>query len=132
MSLGPEDELAIQKVMIAYCHAIDSGDGDAVAELFEDDASLGVGLPEPIVGKEAIREMGGGVSTMVPGVRHVATNILIEGDGDSASARSYVRVFTTVGGAAETKLVASGIYTDTFRKAGGVWRIVKRHMVNDG
>jgi uncharacterized protein (TIGR02246 family) len=132
MTLGADDQLAIQQVIIGYCHAVDSGDGDAVAALFEDDASLGVGLPDPIVGKEAIRQLGGSVASMVPGVRHVTTNVMVDGDGDAATARSYVRVFTTVGGAAETKLVASGIYSDALRKAGGTWRIAKREMVNDG
>jgi uncharacterized protein (TIGR02246 family) len=132
MSLGPEDVLAIQQVIASYCQAIDSGDGDAVAELFTDDASLGVGLPDPFVGKEVIREMGGGVSTMVPGVRHVTTNVVIDGDGDTASARSYVQVFTTVGGPEQTRLVASGIYVDALRKDGGKWRFVSREMTNDG
>ena len=132
MTLGADDILAIQQVLAGYCHAIDSGDGDAVAALFTDDASLGVGLPDPFVGKDAIREMGGGVSSMVPGVRHVSSNVIIDGDGDTASARSYVRVFTTAGGPEQTQLVASGIYVDALRKDDGTWRIASRVMTNDG
>ena len=132
MPLGPDDVFAIQRVIAGYCHTQDSGDADAFADLFTDDASLDVGLPDPFVGRDAIRELGGGVSTMVPGVRHVTSNLMIEGDGDTASARSYFQVFTTAGGAEETRLVMSGVYTDTFRREAGQWRFASRAVANDG
>jgi uncharacterized protein (TIGR02246 family) len=132
MALGADDQMAIQKLIAGYCHAVDAGDGEALADLFADTASLDVGLPDPFNGKDAIREMGGAVSTMVPGVRHVTTNVCIDGDGDTASARSYFQVFTTVGGAEQTRLVMSGIYHDTFRRNSGTWRFVERSVTNDG
>ena len=91
MTLGADDQLAIQQVILGYCHAVDGGDGDAVAALFEDDASLGVGLPDPIVGKEAIRQLGGSVASMVPGVRHVTTNILVDGDEKAQQLAAWLK-----------------------------------------
>ena len=55
------------------------------------------------------------VPTMAPGARHLVSNVSIDGDGDDATARLYLQMWSTAGGAAETKLVISGVYEDTLR-----------------
>ena len=49
-----------------------------------------------------------------------------------ATARLYLQMWSTAGGAAETKLVISGRYEDTLRRDDGTWRFVTRKMVPDG
>jgi hypothetical protein len=41
-------------------------------------------------------------------------------------------MWSTAGGAAESKLVISGRYEDTLRRDDGRWRFVTRKMIPDG
>jgi hypothetical protein len=41
-------------------------------------------------------------------------------------------MWSTAGGASESKLVISGRYEDTLRRDGGRWRFVTRKMIPDG
>ena len=59
------------------------------------------------------------------------SNVSIDGDGDTATTRLYLQMWSTAGGAAETKLVISGVYDDTLRRDGGTWRFVTRKLVVD-
>ena len=130
MALPVDDILAIQKLIADYNFAVDAGDGDAFAQLFVDDGSLdsGFGVTK---GRAELRDFASAVPTMVPGGRHIATNLSVEGDGDGATARMYLQMFSTNGGSAETKLIISGRYDDTLRREGGQWRFVERRMQPD-
>ncbi len=130
MALPTDDVLAIQKLIADYNFAVDDGDGDAFAALFVEEGSLdsGFGVTK---GVDALREFGGTVPTMIPGPRHIATNVSIDGDGDTATARLYLQMFGTGGGSAETKLIISGRYEDTLRRENGAWRFVDRKMIPD-
>ena len=72
------------------------------------------------------------VPTIAPGARHLVSNVSIDGDGDDATARLYLQMWATAGGAAETKLVISGRYEDTLKRNDGTWRFVTRKMLPDG
>ncbi|MFN8026570.1 MAG: nuclear transport factor 2 family protein [Acidimicrobiia bacterium] len=130
MSLPVEDVLAIQKLLADYNHAIDSGDADAFAGAFVEDGTLDVGhgVTE---GRAALKEFAGALPSMVPGIRHLISNISIEGSGDRASTKVYLQAYVTAGGAAETKLIISGIYRDDLRREDGEWRFVSRTMTPD-
>ena len=130
MALPVDDILAIQKLIADYNFAVDAGDGDAFVQLFVEDGSLDSGF-NVTKGSADLREFAAAVPTMVPGGRHIATNLSIDGDGDNATARMYLQMFTTNGGSAETKLIISGRYDDTLRREGGRWRFVDRKMQPD-
>lgn len=68
---------------------------------------------------------------MVPGIRHLISNVSIDGHGDRATSKVYLQAYVTAGGAAETKLIISGIYADELRRDDGVWRFVHRTMTPD-
>jgi len=68
---------------------------------------------------------------MAPGARHMVTNVSIDGVDDDATARLYLQMWQTAGGAAESKLVISGRYEDALRRNDGRWRFVTRKMVPD-
>jgi ketosteroid isomerase-like protein len=130
MSLAAEDTLAIEKLIADYNHAVDAGDGPAFAAMFVESGSLDSGF-NVLKGHDELRDFAGMVPTIAPGARHIVSNVSIDGDGDDATARLYLQMWATAGGAADTKLVISGRYEDTLRREGGVWRFVTRKMIPD-
>jgi len=131
MSLAAEDTLAIEKLIADYNHAVDVGDGPAFAAMFVEGGSLDSGF-NVLKGHDELRDFAGMVPTIAPGARHFVSNVSIDGDGDDATARLYLQMWATAGGAAETKLVISGRYEDTLKREGGTWRFVTRKMIPDG
>jgi uncharacterized protein (TIGR02246 family) len=130
MTLASDDILAIQKLIADYNHIVDAGDGEAFADLFTEDGSLDTGF-NVVKGRDELRDFAGLVPSMAPGARHMVTNVSIDGVGGDATARLYLQMWQTAGGAAESKLVISGRYEDTLRREDGRWRFVTRKMVPD-
>jgi hypothetical protein len=130
MALATDDILAIQKLIADYNHIVDAGDGEAFARLFVEGGSLDTGF-NVVKGSDELRGFADFVPTMAPGARHWVTNVSIDGDGDAATAKLYLQMYSTAGGAAETKLVISGVYEDTLRRDGSAWRFVTRKLTVD-
>ena len=115
MALATEDILAIQKLIADYNHFVDAGDGEEFAALFTDDGSLDTGF-NVVKGSNELRDFAALVPSMAPGARHLVSNVSIDGSGSDATARLYLQMWSTAGGAAESKLVISGRYDDTLRR----------------
>jgi uncharacterized protein (TIGR02246 family) len=130
MALATEDILAIQKLVADYNHVVDAGDGDAFADLFVDHGSLDTGY-NVVKGADELRGFAAFVPEMAPGARHLVSNVSIDGDGDDATTRHYLQMWSTAGGAAASKLVISGRYEDTLRRDDGAWRFVTRKLIVD-
>lgn len=130
MTLASDDILAIQKLIADYNHYVDAGDGEAFAELFVEDGSLDTGF-NVVKGTDELSGFADVVPTMAPGARHLVSNVSIDGDGDTATAKLYLQMYSTAGGAGETKLVISGVYADTLRRNGSTWRFVTRKLTVD-
>jgi SnoaL-like domain len=130
MALATDDILAIQKLIADYNHIVDTGDGEAFAQLFVEGGSLDTGF-NVVKGADELRGFADFVPTMAPGARHLVSNVSIDGDGDAATAKLYLQMFSTAGGAAETKLVISGVYEDTLRRDDATWRFVTRKLTVD-
>ena len=130
MSLATEDLVQIQQLYAAYCHAVDDGDGKAFCACFTSDGVLDAG-GEPIAGAEALAAFAAGVPAGVPGIRHVVTNIAIEGDGDEAEGRAYLTAYMATSGA-PTQFLITGRYRDQLRRAQGSWLFSARTFRADG
>ena len=130
MALTTDDILAIQKLVADSNHLVDAGEGDAFADLFVDGGSLDTGF-NVVKGRDELRDFAAFVPNMAPGARHLVSNVSIDGDGTEATARLYLQMWSTAGGAAESKLVISGRYEDTLRRDDGTWRFVTRKLVVD-
>jgi 3-phenylpropionate/cinnamic acid dioxygenase small subunit len=127
-----EDWQAISRLLTRYAELIDAGRFSEAAAMFEHSTY-------------AVRRDQGGISASyhgatevmaffsgtiihedgTPRTRHLVTNVEIELDGDSASARSYVTVLQ------QTELlplqpIASGRYLDRFERVDGEWRFAER------
>jgi len=130
MALAADDILAIQKLIADYNHCVDAGDGTGFADLFTDGGSLDTGF-NVVKGVDELKGFADFVPTMAPGARHLVSNVSIDGDGANANARLYLQMWSTAGGAGETKLVITGRYEDTLRRDDGTWRFVTRKMIAD-
>lgn len=131
MALSTDDLVAIQQLYARYNHLVDSGRGADWADLFVDEGTLDTGMGITVDGtREARAEFGDNVPLMMPGSRHVLSNVWIDGDGDTASGTAYLQLWVA-DEAAGTKVLVSGRYVDTLRRTGDGWRFVTRELVPD-
>jgi uncharacterized protein (TIGR02246 family) len=87
MPLSAEDMLAIQQLVARYALAVDTDDADAFLASFTEDGRFSSAFANA-AGREELRAMRG---RGIPGrTRHIITNLIIEGDGDTASVRAYL------------------------------------------
>jgi uncharacterized protein (TIGR02246 family) len=131
MGLTVEDQLAIQQLAARYSHAIDSGDGPGYADTFLPDGVLDAGALQ-VEGSRALEQFANEFSKSVRSPRHVATNLVIDGDGDQATLKAYVQMFAMIGEPPRHQVTASGTYVDTLTKADGSWRFIRRTFDADG
>jgi len=122
MALATPDIVEITQLYAAYNHAVDAGDGDAFASCFVAGGALVPG-GDPITGSEALAGFARSVPGAVPGIRHMATNVVVSGDGDAATGACYLTVLIV---GAQPQMLMTGRYRDTLRREAGGWRFVER------
>ena len=123
MSLTAADKLAILDLVGRYCQAVDAGDGPGYADTYVPNGTFEMPVGR-VEGRDALVEMVEVIQAAMPGVRHMSSNWVIEGDGDLATMRSYmlIKVHDPDSGGQRTpqpKLVATVIYDDTLRRSDG-------------
>ncbi len=127
MALSADDVTMIQLLYSAYCPAIDDADGDAFSACFTPDGSLGGAGGDPLVGPVALSRFA---DRARPGLRHVVTNVHVEGEGDYAQGRAYLVAFSASGGV--TSLLSTGRYRDELVRTARKWRFAARRFTPDG
>ena len=124
---------AIEQTLAAYCHRVDRGTADEVAELFAQDAVL---MPYydgkyDVHGREGVRgwyafyhqKMGGNVKDL----KHLICAASIDIDGDAASSVCYLTAYFTMK-ADNVVYQAQGTYFDTFVRADSAWLFQTRRI----
>lgn len=129
MALTVTDRLAIRELLARYAHATDSVDAEARSDVFTDDGVFDASGP-------ALRGRAQLLAAQRPAnaadLRHWTNSTVIEGDGQTARAATYLAVFDTAAGAAEPpRIWLTGVYYDTLRKVGGRWKFAYRNFVRD-
>ena len=124
-----DDVLAIHKLLADYNHLIDAGEAEAWADTFAEGATFDSGSMPPISGREALVAFCHGTGQIVPGGRHVISNISVEVTGATATSRCYLQLWVPSDGVA--KLVFSGRYADTLANTDRGWRFTRRTMTPD-
>lgn len=125
-----EDRLAIQDLMIAYAHAVDSmHDVEAICDVFTDDAVFdlsGIGLAA-LQGHDGIRQFFSNVFGAMANHAHYLTNFAVTAyTGDTASMRAYV-IGMGVGKDGRAVTVNGRYYFDVRRTAAG-WKATRYTM----
>ncbi|NND67730.1 MAG: nuclear transport factor 2 family protein [Halioglobus sp.] len=130
-----DDSRHIENLIYRYAELIDQGDLAGVAELFRHGAivspahnSRRAGYAEVLQMYELscrLHEPSG-----TPLTRHVTTNVIVEVDGEQASARSYYSVLQATDNLALQPIIA-GHYHDTFHRIEGEWCFETREMYVD-
>jgi ketosteroid isomerase-like protein len=100
-----EDELAIQRLIVRYGLAVDSGDAEATAALFTEDCiyevrAVGTGLDDragPLImrGRQGVADMvkGENHQSLLPNAAHTIGPAVVSVEGDRAHATGYSRVY---------------------------------------
>ena len=128
------DRHQIYQVLLRYCRGIDRADPELLRSVYHDGAASRHWSREFSDAKTdfvefAVRRIEGfGMVT-----QHHITNCLIEVDGDSASAETYLIALqpTRVEDGTEVLSIIGGRYLDRFERRDGRWGLVKRSVVND-
>jgi ketosteroid isomerase-like protein len=125
----PEDELAIRDLQARYAWAVATGDVEAFAGLFTDDAAIEEG-------ERGLRYEGRRVRAFLddwmrqpssPGRQHWTGQTVLEGDGERCTARSFVfAVGTSPAGALSSLIVFLGHYHDELVKVDDRWLFRRR------
>ena len=125
--LSTEDRQEIAELVARYCWAIDQRRWDGFGEIFTDDCRLDfgdvLGVFEGRAGLDRFTSLMTGLDLFM---RHYTTNVIVQGDGSEAQARSYVLAITGTGAARNQ---ATGRYEDRLVKTNGRWRIRERRAV---
>ncbi|NQX89912.1 MAG: nuclear transport factor 2 family protein [Halioglobus sp.] len=129
-----EDSRQIENLIYLYAERIDNGDLKGVAALFRNAEIFSPAHNVTRTGYDEVLEMYQLScrlhDTGTPLTKHLTTNVIIQIDGDglSASARSY---FTVIQATASLALqpIISGKYQDTFRKVDSMWQFSRREMI---
>jgi uncharacterized protein (TIGR02246 family) len=117
-----EDDLAARQVIARLNHALDAADYKSYGNLFAADGVFVSGFGDA-VGPEQVTAAMTKVAPFITNKRHVAGNLVINGNADQIVVTSYLIVFERQ---AELKYVGSALNVDTLKKVDGRW-LVARH-----
>ena len=133
MGLSTEDVVEIQGLAARYNHAVDSGDSEGFIAVFTEDGALTAGELQ-VKGHDALGDFAKKFAGSVREPRHIAHNIVVDGDGDKATLKAYIQMFILTGdpGQPGQQVVAtSGKYNDTLVKENGSWKFTQRVFTAD-
>jgi uncharacterized protein (TIGR02246 family) len=128
------DREAIRDVLLEYGRSFDERRLEDYANLFADNGEW-IGGPTVAKGPAEVLEM---VKRTVaelptaPGARnfHVMTNMMVDVDGDTATAWSRY-TFYMPGADGQPDPVVTGVYDDKLIKVGGKWKFLSRKLTAD-
>jgi hypothetical protein len=125
MALDITDRLAIEDLVNRYCHNADYNPPESMRDLF---------VPEAIWEVPAMDLRCEGIDAIVAfftqsragfgSARHVISNLVVEGDGDRATAACYLQVIKV--DEDPKQIVSFGRYQDTLVRTALGWRLQHR------
>ncbi|MFP6654811.1 MAG: nuclear transport factor 2 family protein [Myxococcota bacterium] len=130
MSLDANNTTEILQLYSRYNTAIDTGDAEGFANCFVPDGIFNNGVAV-IEGHDGISKFAEQTHSAMPGMRHNAMNIVVdgvEGSGDQASGSAFLIGYLVNDG---FKVIVTGRYQDQLKKTGDGWRFTERIFTMD-
>jgi hypothetical protein len=127
MVLSAQDQLEIQMLSSQYAIAMDENDAETWLKTWSDDGVWQGGLGR-YEGLSRLRQLFTDLGERIKGKRHLMTNFVIAGAGDSASQKCYL-VVVEIGQPAS--LVSTLVYNDRLQKIDGHWKFSQRQVALD-
>ena len=125
MTMSVSDRLDIHETLARLDHAVDASDWDTYLSYFAEGARMDPGFAPAVSGLPEIREFLIAAEGNTKGKRHVASNIIIDGDDTEAKATSYLTVIERED---IPTIVATAVIEDTLVKQDAGWRVTA-HVV---
>ena len=122
MALSTDDLTEIQHLYAQYNTAIDTGAGADFGACYVEDGYFNSGM-SIIEGRPGLEEFAVQTHTNLPAMRHNATNIVVKGDGQTATGSAFLIGYTVNGG---YKVIVTGRYQDELVKTPEGWRFSRR------
>ncbi len=126
MPLSLEDQLDIMELMARYSHAIDGDDPEGWAATFTDDGIF-ESSSGTVKGREDMLAFVRWRGDTSP-IRVWNNNILIEGDGDDATAKVHLILLDVSG---PPMIRTSSLSHDTLKRVDGQWKFTHRKVEPD-
>jgi ketosteroid isomerase-like protein len=127
-ALAAEDEVRIASIIARMNHAVDLEDYALYASFYTADGVIDSGFGPPVEGREAITASLTQSAPFITGKRHAATNIVLNGQGDMATAVYYLIVFERVEG---LTIAGTAHITDTFARTPEGWQVTRHETRMD-
>ena len=80
-------------------------------------------------GAAALAEFANGIAALIPGPRHIASNVLVQGEGDVATGQAYLTLLSTQSSPAA--IISTGQYEDRLVRTARGWRFSERCFTPD-
>lgn len=130
MTLSVADRLEIQDLMGRFALAVDVEGPDAYREIFVEDSSFTIeAFQIDLHGRETIIQwVKDNAGSFPPGLNHVQSNFVIDGDGDGEEARVRCISQAIQSHEGEVKHYVIGRYDETMIKTNEGWRL-KTHRL---
>jgi 3-phenylpropionate/cinnamic acid dioxygenase small subunit len=122
-----EDREDIAAVILCYATGIDQRDWTLFHRVFTDDCELDYGDIGAWKGADAVTEFMRQAHELAGHTMHRLTNQVIEVDGDTAQARTYVDALIMLADNS-SGVNAAGFYDDEFVRAEQGWQIARRRF----
>jgi ketosteroid isomerase-like protein len=121
-TVASADQVAIIDLIARMNQAIDANDYVSYAGFYTEDGVIDSGFGTPVTGRPAIVASLEQSAPFITNKRHVAANVVINGQGDLATAVYYLTVFERQAG---LTLAGTALITDEFRRGSGGWQVVR-------
>lgn len=128
MSLSTDDIVEIQQLLARYTKAADIDPPETMRDIFAEDGSFVVAAMNLNISgiDNIIAYFTESRANSAGGVFHITNNLIVDGDGDAATASSYLTVMQS---GAEIKPLTIGRYSDELIKTNTGWRLKTRTII---
>lgn len=124
MSTSMQDKFEIQELLARYTHAADIHPPETMRDIFSADGRFHIeAMGVDLHGIDAIIAYFTQMRPAMEGVYHINSNLVVDIDGHTATAVSYL---TTLRTGAQPELVGVSRYEDELVKTDQGWRIYSR------